>query len=231
MQTLFVLLLICVLVSCLAAMAAMGVMQCKRSNRLARKAYDRQLHFAMIDPFDIPRRYEGFALVSCGHSSLAHNITHGHVGGCPIRAFDFRYEVAHATRRVARHYIAVVAETDNALPRLVMWHEQDHAAMPLTHIGRSVRMGSWYCIGQGDVLTGLVGRLEKLFGDGVVNVETRGASLMICSPVTAPKQDYCDILVMLPELLELFLAHGAGNLRADEANHARLADSAAPADR
>ena len=77
MQNLFIVLLICVLAAAVGSFAVMAIRQHRRTARLAQKAYQLNMRFAAADPFDIPRRFSRFAVISAGHSPSASNASYG----------------------------------------------------------------------------------------------------------------------------------------------------------
>jgi len=189
MQVAFTVLLVGVLVGAVISFVVMGMMQLRRTNSLATRAHAMNMHFSPVDPFNVPRRYGAFALIRGGHGQRAHNVTHGHLAGWPVRAFDFHYEVAHATRRAARHYGVVVVETDMDLPDVLMWHEDDADGPPLAARAALVRAGAWSCTGDVAFARRLMRVCEPL-ADDPVSIETRRAAIMFCSPVRKSRSDY-----------------------------------------
>ena len=200
MQIAFTVLLIGVLAASVISFVVMGLTQLRRTNSLGRKAHEMRMHFSPGDPFDVPRRYGGFALIRSGHGPRAHNVTHGYLGGWPVRAFDFRYEVGHATRRVARHYSVIVVESDLCLPAMVMWHEDDSEAAPLSAQAGWAQVGPWVCGGDlalGRILAGACGPLR----DSQVGVETQGGTVMFHMPVRKRGMDYAASLEKVERVL------------------------------
>jgi hypothetical protein len=118
-------LLIAVLVAAVISFVVMGLAKVRRSRSLARAAHQRGNRFFRDDPFDVPRRYAKFALISSGHSPCAHNVTDGRLGGRSARAFDFRCELGHGTRRITRHYSVLVVGAAECPHRLLMWSDAD----------------------------------------------------------------------------------------------------------
>lgn len=199
MQIAFTALLV-LLSASMVSFVVMGVLQMRRTRALAGEAHRSRLRFSADDPFDVPLRYAGLALVRCGHSPRASNVTYGRVAGCPIRAFDFRYEVGHGMRRSARHYSVIVIETGLSLPGVTMWHEQDAQAAPLAVRVASTRLGCWFCLGSEALAAALGGACEPMAPDGV-SVQTHGSVLMLCMPVRRRRQHYTDYLENVREVL------------------------------
>lgn len=148
-QTILVVLLLAAPVAAVIVFAVGGVLQVRRRDRLARAAHEAGLLFSAQDPFDIARRYAGFALIGAGHSGRATNVTYGRLDGLPVRAFDFRYEIGHGTRRSARHYAVVVVESPHPLAPFLLWRAQDADMAPLAARAPSGRLGDWDCRGLG----------------------------------------------------------------------------------
>jgi hypothetical protein len=179
-QAIVTILLLAVLAAAIVFFAVMGVAQRRRTRALARRAHAAGMQFAGDDPFDVPRRYADLALVTCGHSPRAHNVTYGRLEGLPVRAFDFRYEVAHGTRRVTRHYGVVVAEAGRELPDLLMWHDDDEAVGAMLSRETSRRVGQWACVGHSDLALRLSARCPALT-HGRMSLQTKGGKLMLCA--------------------------------------------------
>jgi hypothetical protein len=185
----FTLLLIGMLIASVISFVVMGLRQLFRTNSLARKAHEMDLHFSPSDLFDVPRRYGGFALISNGHGPRACNITHGHICSAPVRAFDFRYEVGHATRRTTRHYAVIVIQARMVLGELTMWNAEDPQAAPLSGRMGSRRIGKWVCCGDMELASVLAEACGPLADEGV-SAEVRNDTVMFCLPVENRRQDY-----------------------------------------
>jgi hypothetical protein len=189
LQTAIVLLLVVVLAAAVLTFAIMGFVQYRRLERLAGQAHQAGMRFASEDPFDAPRRYAGFALIRSGHSQRANNVAYGRIDGLPVRAFDFRYEVGHGTRRLIRHYGVVVVETEtDALPTL-LWNERDTGGKPLAATLADGRIGSWRYVGSDRIAETIVAACVHL-GDQAVGMEVRGNALMLFKPLPAYGGDY-----------------------------------------
>ena len=201
-QDTFTLLLIGVLIASVVSFVVMGLRQLRRTNSLARKAHEMDLHFSPSDLFDMPRRYGGFALISSGHGPRAYNVTHGHVRGVPVRAFDFRYEVGHATRRTTRHYAVIVVQTRMELGKLVMWHVDDAQAAPLSSGDAARRVGKWMCRGDLELACKLAEANGPL-SDHAASAEVRNGTIMFCIPIEKRRQDYTASLKHVDSVLGL----------------------------
>ncbi len=167
----------------------MGLRQHRRTNALARAAHGAGMQFAPEDLFDVPRRYAGFALIGAGHSPRAHNMTYGRLGGRPIRMFDFRYEIGHGTRRLARHYGVVVAEGAADLPDLLMWHAEDAPLVPLPARQAPRRVARWTCVGDTAAAEKVADTCRPL-GDRLASIQARDGSVMVCVPVQRGRRAY-----------------------------------------
>lgn len=193
----------------------MGALQVRRTRALAGEAHRMELRFSPDDPFDVPRRYADFALVHCGHSPRASNVTYGRVGGCPVRAFDFRYEVGHGTRRSARHYSVIVVETDLSLPFVLMWHEGDAQAAPLAVRQAGKRRGGWFCLGSDRLAASLADACAPMTGDRV-SMQTRENAIMLCMPVQRRRQHYTDHLDNIQGVLDAAKAACTSGVRPND---------------
>ena len=208
MQDTFTLLLIGVLIASVVSFVVMGLRQLRRTNSLARKAHEMDMHFSPSDLFDVPRRYGGFALISSGHGPRAYNVTHGRVRGVPVRAFDFRYEVGHATRRTTRHYAVIVVQTHMVLGELVMWHIDDAQAAPLSSSIAARRVGKWMCCGDMELAYTLAEASGPL-GDQFASAEVRNDTIMFCIPIVKRRQDYTESLGRVDRVLMRIEEHYA----------------------
>ena len=142
-QYAFVAVLVGVLLAASVSFAVMGLGKMLRRRRLARDAHESGMKFFPDDPYDVPRRYADFAVVSSGHSPCANNVTAGRLGGRALRAFDFRCELGHGTRRLTRRYSVAVAETSLAQASLLMWHTGDAELAPMAARDMQGRVGQW----------------------------------------------------------------------------------------
>ena len=200
MQIVFIAILIGVLLASVCSFAVMGLGRRRRVASLARRAHEKGMRFVPGDPFDVPRRYARFELIRCGHSAHADNVTHGRIDGWPVRAFDFRFEVGHGTRRLTRQYGVVVAETDLSLPAVLMWHEKDLDGGPLTARQCDRRKRPWLYLGDEEVASRLADSAEPLAEQGL-SIQTSGSSLMLCLPARRGGADYTAALQRIPILL------------------------------
>lgn len=200
MQDIFTLLLIGVLMASVVSFVVMGWRQWRRTGFLARKAHEMKLHFSAVDLFDVPRKYGDFTLVSNGHGQRACNVTHGYICSCPVRAFDLRYEVGHATRRMTRHYAVIAVQTRKNLGDLVMWHVDDAQSPPLAISFTVETVGKWICRGDIGLARAVVGVSEPL-SDRCASVEVRGDTMMFCLPVVRRRQDYTAQLACIEQVL------------------------------
>jgi hypothetical protein len=181
-QAVVVILLFAVLAVAMAASAVLGLVQARRARALARAAHEAGFKFSPSDPFDVPRRYAGLALISSGHSPRASNVTHGRLKGLPVRAFDFTYEIGHGPRRVTRHYSVVVAETDRRLPPAIIWHVDDGEMSPLPARQPTARVGCWLCSGDEQFSRRLAEACRPV-ADQAVSAQTWETRVMLCAPV------------------------------------------------
>ena len=182
MQIVFIVVLIGLLAGAVVSFVRMGLRQRRRTNALAREAHEMGLRFSSDDPFDVSRRYSGFALMNTGHSLRASNVTYGHQKGRLLRSFDFRCEVGHGTRRMTRAYRVVVAETERTMPAAMMWNDRDVDAAPLGVRHGHVRIGCWLCRGSGAFGAALARAFGSLAEEGL-SMEALGTALMLCSPI------------------------------------------------
>ncbi len=181
LQTVFSAILLVVLLAAVGSIAWMGFRQHRRTQRWARRAVDMGFRFVGEDDHHLPARYADFALIRCGHSPRANNVMTGQVDGMSVRAFDFRFEVAHGTRRASRHYEVFAAELPAELPPVVMWNSRDEQATPLDARPAECEMGIWSCLGPPDVLQRVADAMET-DGSAAVSVQSRRNVLMLCAP-------------------------------------------------
>ena len=189
----FTVLLIGVLIASVVYFAVMGLVQRGRTRRLARTAHEMNMHFSADDPFDVPRRYAGFALLAAGHSLRASNVTYGRLDGTPVRAFDFRHELGHGTRRITEHYGVIVAETDVPVRPVLMWHERDAEAAPLAARDSQRRIGCWRLVGDEAFGSFLSEACGPLAADDA-SIQTYGTAVMVCVPIRRRQQEYANRL-------------------------------------
>ena len=189
MQNALVMVLVAVLIASTASFVVMGLSQRRRTWRLARRAHEMGMRFSADDPFDVPNRYAAFALIGGGHSPRASNVTYGHVEGSSLRAFDFRCELGHGTRRLSRHYGVIVAEVGRPAPEVLMWHRLDAQFAPLAGRIADGAVGPWRVAGDAGLAAAL-GRACQTLADQPVSVQAAGNSIMFCVPIRRRRQDY-----------------------------------------
>jgi len=139
------------------------------------------MRFSGDDPFDIPNRYSNFAIITSGHSPCASNFIYGQIDGWPIRAFDFRFELGHGTRRQTSYYHIIVLETDLQLPELIMWNDNDPQTSPLSISLATGRFGCWSVRGDDKLAQALQGAFAEI-GDTGLGIEILGKNVMLCVP-------------------------------------------------
>lgn len=181
-QYAFVAALVGVLLAASVSFAVMGLGKMLRRRRLARDAHESGMKFFPDDPYDVPRRYADFAVVSSGHSPCANNVTAGRLRGRTLRAFDFRCELGHGTRRLTRRYSVVVAETRLAQPSLLMWHTGDAELAPLAARDMQGRVGRWSYRGSRELAEAVEPACRRL-EQAQPSIEVRGAVVLIAAPV------------------------------------------------
>jgi len=170
-----------VLVTAVVSFVVMGLAKFRRARHLARAAHERGMRFFRDDPFDVPRRYAGFAVISSGHSARANNVTDGRLGSRPVRAFDFRYELGHGTRRITRHYSVITAETGRPCDSLLMWHEGDADLAPLAARDSEGRVALWGYRGARDLAADVAAACSE-FEECAASVEIRGSVVVVAAP-------------------------------------------------
>jgi hypothetical protein len=199
------------LAAVVAALAAMGILQRMRRAALERLAHESGMHFSEEDTFDVPRRCAAFALCCCGHSPLASNVTYGRMRGLPVRAFDFRYEIAHGTHRATRRYGVVLldaspdagAGSDSSRPAggvTLMWNRRDAAHAPPAMQAAGGMAGEWSCRGDAAEARRLADLCGPLAETGV-SVESRPEGLMLWFPARRGRRTRQDWLWAAERLL------------------------------
>lgn len=174
-------LLTAVILAAVVSFCVMGIMQYRRARSLSRRAHEKSLLFAPDDPFDVACRYGDFALIDCGHSPRANNVTYGRHQGWAIREFDFRYEVGHGTQRATRNYHVIIAETEAEMPPALIWNEASGETVPLAAMRSGGRKGCWVCTG-GDAVTNALVHACKDFADRGLSVQIIGQVVMLHVP-------------------------------------------------
>jgi len=211
-QIAFIVLLGLIVAISMVVFAVLGAMQLRRTRRLTRDAHTRGLRFAAEDPFDVPHRYSDFALMHLGHSPRANNVTYGRIGRRPVRAFDFRYEAGHGTRRSMRQYSVITVDVELPLPFAILWNEADVAAAPLAVLAEGRRLGGWFTIGDEGVARVLARTCRGLVEEGV-SVQTGPGALLFCSPVRRWRNhttDRFDAVRRILDVIEAWCDDGAG---------------------
>ncbi|MFP3937207.1 MAG: hypothetical protein ACLFVW_02615 [Phycisphaerae bacterium] len=207
METIFAIVLSGVLFAAVVSVVVMGIRQRRRRLRLSQQAHGSGMRFAAEDPFDVPLRYRHFALIDAGHSPRAHNVTYGRLHGLPVRAFDFRYEVGHGTRRLTRHYAVVVVETGRSLPPVLLWNREDLEAAPLAvrHCRRC--LGPWVC---GDVTEPArkLAAAAASYGEAGGSVQTRNQALLLCGPEGRRQRRYTAGLEAVSDVVRVLIERG-----------------------
>ncbi|MGC9454949.1 MAG: hypothetical protein ACP5HU_08790 [Phycisphaerae bacterium] len=189
MEFLFAIVLTVVLLAAVVSVTVMALRQRRRRRRLAQQAHVAGLRFAPEDPFDVALRYRRFALMEAGHSPRAHNVTYGRLHGLPVRAFDFRYEVGHGTRRLTCHYAVTVAETERRLSSVLLWSSGDMQTAPLAVRHCRTCVGPWVC----DEASGAGAKLASAvadFGADGGSIQACGGTVMLCRPGSRAKRGY-----------------------------------------
>jgi hypothetical protein len=181
-QIAFIVLLGLIVAISMVVFAVLGAMHLRRTQHLVQDAHTAGLRFSPEDPFDVPRRYSDFALMHMGHNPRANNVTYGRIGRRPARAFDFRYEAGHGTRRATRQYSVITVDVELPLPFAILWNEADLAAAPLPVLAEGKRIGGWFTIGDEGVARVLVRACAALVDEGI-SVQTGSGALLFCSPV------------------------------------------------
>lgn len=173
--------LVVALLATVGYVVVLGIRQWLRARTLARLAGERTLRFSRDDAWNLPEQFCDFALMRCGHSARASHISHGRLHGQNIRAFNFRYEVGHGTRRMTRHYGVVVAEMAAPMPETLMWnrHDAEHAPADMHQADREV--GCWACTGNG-VLADIVRDGALSLAEEGLSVQAQGKHVMFALP-------------------------------------------------
>ena len=208
----FTAVLIAVLVAASVTFVFMGMGKVRRRRRLARQAHVSGLKFFPDDPYDVPRRYADFAVISSGHSPRANNVTAGSVGPGNVRLFDFRCELGHGTSRLTRRYSVAVAEAEKNLDHLLMWHGEDADLAPLAARNALARVGAWSYHGSARLARAL-GAVCNSFADAQLSIEVRGPVVLIASPVKRAVRHHAIGLDRLAEILVAMESCCAGAFR------------------
>lgn len=181
LQIVFTILLTGVLLVAVVTFVVIALAQAHRTRSLRRESRQMGLRFSADDPFDVPRRYADFTLIGSGHSPRACNVTYGRLDGRFVRAFDFRYEVGHGTRRVTRHYKVIVLEATLPGLHLLMWNDDDTASAPLCARAVDGHVASWSYRGGGELAASLA-HAQSMAAGQASSFEIGPAGLMIFTP-------------------------------------------------
>ena len=200
-QYAFVALLVAVLVAASVSFAVMGLGKVFRRRRLACNAHQCGLRFFPDDPYDVPRRYADFAVISSGHSPCANNVTAGGIAGRTLRAFDFRCELGHGTRRLTRRYSVAIAETRQSQPSLLMWHSGDGELAPLAARDVQGQVGQWSFRGSREQAEAVEAACRN-FSQAEPSVEIRGSVVLIAVPVRRAIRQYALALDEISGIIE-----------------------------
>jgi hypothetical protein len=160
---------------------AMGMVQWYRARELAGFSHERSLRFSRDDPFELPVRFGQFALLACGHSPSASNVAYGQCGAWSVKAFDFRYEVGHGTRRMGRYYSVVLIDTSLFLPEVLMWNTADADNAPLGVRQNDGQTGCWVYTGNG-VLAEILKDAAGSLGQRGLSLQAHGCVLLLALP-------------------------------------------------
>ena len=102
----------CVVVIFVAAVVVIIVVSIiqgqKHRDALAAFAAERGLSFSADDPFDIEDRFEGFSLISSGHSRGASNVLWGDAGGRRVMLFEYRYKTGSGKNESTHWHVCCI---------------------------------------------------------------------------------------------------------------------------
>lgn len=207
MQIAFMATLVIALLAAMISFVVMGIHHLGRARVLARCSHEQGMRFSREDPFNIPKRYRDFALISRGHSPRACNVSHGRIDSWNVRAFEFRYEIGHGTRRLTCHYSAIIIDTQIDLPDVLMWNDADAEHAPLAVREGDGRVDCWCFTGNRELAEVLKNATDSLAAEGL-SMQVRGAMLMLALPAIHRQQwDYTgwlDAAMQLPGILRDF---------------------------
>jgi hypothetical protein len=207
--------LIVALTAAVVSFFVMGLRHHWHGRVMSRYSNEHDLRFNRDDPFGIPLVYRRFALISCGHSPRACNVTHGRVAGRVVRAFDFRYEIGHGTLRVTRRYGVVVVDMETPDHNVLMWNDSDAQHAPLEVRQIDGHVGCWSFTGDADLAKTLAGHVGPLGADGL-SMQARDGLLMLYLPAKGRKlRNYTD---WMSEGIELAEQLGTGVASAGDAS-------------
>ncbi len=179
--------LVLLMAAAVSAFVGMGIAQSRRRRKLAGLAHQLEMKFAPEDPFDIPRRYMDFGLIRSGHSPRAYNILYARREGLVVRLFDYRYEIGHGTRRLTRHYVVLVVESNAWQPNVVLWHQADAEGAPLETRQVDGHVGQWSYRGADARACELAQACQEL-SDLNVSIETHDNAVLFCRPVSGSRE-------------------------------------------
>ncbi len=217
MQIAFIVLLTGAFLAAVAYFLRMGLRQVRRTRLLARNAAALGLRFSAQDPFDIPVRYANLAPVASGHSARAINVTYGRLGGWPIKAFDFYYELGHGTRRVSCHCVMALAEAASPMPFALMWHDNNAEWAPLPARRIESRMSPWACSGD-KALIELMASICRPFAADGLSIQSCERVLMLCGP-GGGNEDYSRQMDLIVRLLRALRENRLAKPPADAGPH------------
>ena len=181
MDIVFKALLAFILLAAALSIIVMAVVQHRRVVSMGAMAHGMNMLFSTEDPFDLMRRYPDLVLFSAGHSGRVSNVAYGRVDSLPVRAFDFRYEAGHGTRRITRSYSVVVVETPSGLEPLLMWNSADlDCAPPAAQVGCS-QIGRWLLQGSPQDARRLEAMCEDLSGEAI-SIQRMGDAIALFAP-------------------------------------------------
>ena len=212
-----------ILLAAMIFFAAMGTSRSKRSRWLSRKASEVGLRFSPEDIFNAPRRYSQFAPVRAGHSAQANNLLYGHKDGVSLRAFDFRYEIGHGTKRLTKNYHLIVVETGVEIPSVILWNDLDIAGAPLDVHGTEEHVDGWICLGFRPLADILSRRCLALAQDGL-SMQTCGSLLMFCLPNHRRHGNYAGYLEAAVSAAKDIAAWGAAPPNPAESGKGKIGD-------
>jgi len=191
------------LLAAVVSFVVMGIRQNLHTRRLARQAEENQLLFSFDDPFDIPERYRHFALLSCGHSPRATNVTHGRWDSLPLRAFEFRYEIGHGTRRTTCRYTVVIVDLQTHAGDLILWNHSDAQQAPLETRLVHGEVGCWSYSGAANLADVLARTVGGLAAEGL-SVQVQGTDILFCLPAARQQgRNFLNYFTWLPEAVRL----------------------------
>ena len=201
-QYAFMAVLVGVLLAAVVSFVALGLSKVRRTARLSRAAHQGGMRFFPDDTAQLVGRYADFAVIGSGHSPCANNITDGRMRGRAFRAFDFRCEIGHGTRRMTRHYSVVVADAQCPPERLLMWNDSDKELAPLAARETDGRLAPWSYRGSARLAARIAAACPAL-AEGTSSIELRGSTLMVFAvPVRRARAGYAVDLAHVEALLQ-----------------------------